>query len=109
MLEVNLNIQEDISQYEIAPLLLSTFAENAFKHGEPGTNEIPVKINITVKDKLLDYSVINKINRQMDKDHTTGIGLNNLQKRISLLYEGKYSLDIREEDEFFYAHFNLQL
>jgi sensor histidine kinase YesM len=109
VLEVNLNIQEDISQYEIAPLLLSTFAENAFKHGEPGTNEIPVKINITVKDKLLDYSVINKINRQMDKDHTTGIGLNNLQKRISLLYEGKYSLDIREEDEFFYAHFNLQL
>ncbi len=109
VVEVNLNIQDDISHYEIAPLLLSTFAENAFKHGEPGTNEVPVKINIFVKDKMLDYSVINKINRQMDKDITTGIGLNNLKKRISLLYEGKYSLDIREEEEFFYAHFNLQL
>ena len=109
VVEVNLDIQDNISQYEIAPLLLSTFAENAFKHGEPGTEEIPVKISISVKDRVLNYSVINKINRQMDRDATTGIGLNNLKKRISLLYEGKYSLNIKEENDFFYANFKLQL
>ncbi len=109
VVEVNMDIQDDIRNYEIAPLLLSTFAENAFKHGEPGTIEIPVKIIISVKDKILDYSVINKINRQLDKDFTTGIGLNNLEKRISILYEGKYSLHIKEENDFFYAKFKLQL
>ena len=109
VVELKLDIQDDISNCEIAPLLLSTFAENAFKHGEPGTIESPVKITISIKENVLDYSVINKINRQMDKDKTTGIGLNNLKKRISLLYEGKYSLNIREENEYFYANLNLQL
>lgn len=109
VVEVNLNIKDNIRHYEIAPLLLSTFAENAFKHGEPGTIEFPVKIDISVKDRVLDYTVVNKINRQMDKDKTTGIGLNNMKKRIFLLYEGKYRLSIKEENDFFYAHFNLQL
>jgi sensor histidine kinase YesM len=109
VVELNLDIQDEIGNYEIAPLLLSTFAENAFKHGEPGTIETPVKITISIKDNVLDYSVINKINRQIDKDITTGIGLNNLKKRISLLYEGKHRLNIKEENEYFYANLNLQL
>ena len=102
-------IEDDIRHYEIAPLLLSTFAENAFKHGEPGTEETPVQIKISVKDGLLKYSVVNKINRQMSKDKTTGIGLNNLRKRISLLYADRYNLNIEEKDGFFYANFDLQL
>lgn len=109
IVKVDMNIEDDISHYEVAPLLLSTFAENAFKHGEPGTEDTPVQISISVKDKLLKYSVVNKINRGMDKDKTTGIGLNNLRKRISLLYKGRYELNIEEKDDFFYANFDLQL
>lgn len=107
--KMELDINDDIGDYEIAPLLLSTFAENAFKHGEPGTEETPVRINISVKDRLLKYSVVNKINRQISKDETTGIGLNNLKKRISLLYAGKYNLNIEEKNGSFYANFELQL
>ncbi|MEO6683087.1 MAG: sensor histidine kinase [Ginsengibacter sp.] len=109
IVKVKLEIKEDISNYEIAPLLLSTFAENAFKHGEPGTEEIPVEITISVKQGVLKYTVVNKVNRQMDKDETTGIGLNNLRKRVSLLYKGKSNLNIEEKGEFFYANFELQL
>lgn len=109
IVQMDMNILDNIGDYEIAPLLLSTFAENAFKHGEPGTEDTPVQINISVKERLLKYSVVNKINRQISKDETTGIGLNNLRKRISLLYVGKYHLDIQEKDGFFYANFDLQL
>lgn len=109
IVHLDLDIDDDLSHYEIAPLLLSTFAENAFKHGEPGTENAPVEISISVKNRLLKYSVVNKINRQMNKDKTTGIGLNNLRKRISLLYAGRYHLHIEEKDDFFYANFDLQL
>lgn len=109
IVKVDLAIEDDIRNYEIAPLLLSTFAENAFKHGEPGTEDTPVEIRISVKDRWLKYSVVNKINHQMDKDKTTGIGLTNLRKRISLLYAGKYHMNIEEKNGSFYATFNLQL
>lgn len=109
IVEVDISIKDKIGEYEIAPLLLTTFAENAFKHGEPGTKDVPVKISISVEDKVLSYSVVNKINRQEGKDATTGIGLNNLKKRLFLLYEGRYNLCVKEENDYFYADLQLRL
>lgn len=108
VVEVDMRMPDSMD-YEIAPLLLTTFAENAFKHGEPGTAEVPVKIFLAVDDHLLTYSVINKINKLMEKDRTNGIGLENLKRRLSLLYPGKYFLETKEEDQFYYAKLQLKL
>lgn len=109
IIDFKLNIQDNINNYEIAPLLLTTFAENAFKHGEPGTEETPVKINVSLANEVLTYLVSNKINRRIEKDSSTGIGLNNLKRRLSLLYPGRYDLTIKEDENFFYANLQLEL
>lgn len=106
---LKMDINDTINNYQIAPLLLITFVENAFKHGEPGTAEEPVRIQLTVQDKNLDYTVFNKINSNGTKDATTGIGLNNLRRRLSLLYPDRHQLNLKEENGYFNAHLQIQL
>lgn len=106
---VKMDIAEDTHHYQIAPLLLLTFVENAFKHGEPGTQEEPVRIRLSVHNKQLVYEVVNKINNNTTKDATTGIGLNNLRRRLSLLYPNRHQLSLREENHYFTAHLQIEL
>lgn len=107
--DVQISISEKIERYMIAPLLLITFAENAFKHGEPGTIEEPVKISLKVVNKKLEYEVVNRINKTTTKDTTTGIGLNNLKRRMELLYAKKYHLNYAEENKIFIAQLKIEL
>jgi Putative regulator of cell autolysis len=108
-ISLNVNIREPINNYQIAPLLLITFIENAFKHGEPGTLNEPVKIELDIQNNILNYTVINKINSNNSKDATTGIGLSNLKRRVSLLYPDLYQLSLKEENDCFTAHLQIQL
>lgn len=106
---VKMEVAEDIHHYQVAPLLLLTFVENAFKHGEPGTQEEPLQIRLDVHDKLLTYEVSNKVNGNITKDATTGIGLNNLRRRLSLLYPNRHQLSLKEENGYFTAHLQIEL
>jgi two-component system, LytTR family, sensor kinase len=108
-ISMDLNIKDNIINYQIAPLLLITFVENAFKHGEPGTSEDPVKIHLSIQDKLINYTVINKINFNGPKDATTGIGLTNLKRRVSLLYPERHYLVTQNDKDVFSAHLQIKL
>lgn len=101
----SIDIKKEPSNYLIAPLLLITFAENAFKHGEPGTEEDPVVINLRFENNQLEYAVSNKINKNDKKDNTTGIGLRNLERRLQLLYPYKHKIQINNNN----GHFDAQL
>lgn len=95
--------------FKIPPLLLTTFVENAFKHGQPGTNEKPVLINISFKDNTLLYKVENPVGSAISKDETSGIGRPNLEKRLNLLYPGKHKISFEESSDRFIAQLKLQL
>jgi two-component system, LytTR family, sensor kinase len=103
------HIDQDISSLQIAPLLLITFAENAFKHGEPGTTDHPVVLKVKLEHQILTYEVVNKVNYKNSKDATTGIGLNNLRRRLSLLYPDQHELSLQEEDGLYLAHLKIHL
>lgn len=109
VVKVNSNINQDTNKYKIAPLLLITFAENAFKHGEPGTAEEPVSFWLNFKKNQLEYRVHNKINYNGKKDSTTGIGLNNLKRRLYLLYPNRHQIKITEKDNFYDAYLKIDL
>ena len=100
-------------QYEdkgqlIAPLLLISFVENAFKHGEVHDPGHPIEIVLTVQDNLLNFYVTNKISRQQ-KDPGGGIGLKNVRRRLDLLYSGNYSLTIKNDGNFYDSELELTL
>jgi len=80
----------------IAPLLLISFVENAFKHGEVTDLTAPLVIHILVEDHTLLFYTKNKISDK-NKDSMGGIGLQNVKRRLNLLYPGRHTLNITDE------------
>lgn len=93
---INFTTDNHLNKYSIAPLLLISFVENAFKHGEVNDMENPVIISLTMEEDKLKFYVANKINNQ-NKDFSGGIGLKNVRRRLELLYPGKYELQIKND------------
>lgn len=94
-----------IGQQNIAPLLLIPFIENMFKHGVLNNPDKPLQINITLQQDHLTLTTSNYINHNL-KDSASGIGLNNVKKRLALLYPG-HILNITQDQNIY--HCNLQL
>jgi len=105
---VELVISGNEANKRIAPLILIAFVENAFKHGLASDPSHPIKIYIDITETNLVFSVYNKKSTQ-NKDVTSGIGLNNVKRRLDLLYSGKYKLVITDNDLTYYSELSLVL
>lgn len=91
---VNFMVQYTGSHVMIAPMLFLPFVENAFKHGVSNAEEGFINIGITGTDSTVELTVTNTIHetRSADEGNSSGIGILNTQRRLELLYPGKYSL-----------------
>jgi two-component system LytT family sensor kinase len=97
--------------YNIEPMLLIPFVENAFKHGA-GFIEAPwIGISLSVLNGLMVFEVQNKFDGKHDtsKDETSGIGLSNVKSRLLLLYKNRHELTINDDGKLFQTLLTLQL
>lgn len=101
--EVKVNA-EDV---KIAPLVLMTFVENAFKYGVSNHRESVIQIAVEVVGKNILFCCQNRIIENRHDVERTGVGILNTQKRLDLLYAGLYDLDIRNDGEFFTVNLKL--
>ncbi|WP_439506905.1 sensor histidine kinase [Sediminibacterium sp.] len=101
--------KEEFSTIQIPPMVLLTFVENAFKHGDAGESEEPIEINLNIHDNQLTYSVKNKIGKNISKNTTSGIGIPNLKKRLTLLYPAKHKLDFNLSNTYYFAKLEINL
>ncbi len=83
---------------EISPMLLVPFVENAFKHGD--FNGKGFELTIAENDHNIHFRLMNFKKPKM-KDLTSGIGIDNVQKRLNLIYPHKHELKITESDDTF--------
>lgn len=83
--EINENIQ-------IAPMLLIPFVENAFKHGNILNGFLYVDINVKVNESQLEFFVSNTVLKGKSEKNKSGIGLENIRKRLELNYADNYQL-----------------
>lgn len=83
---------------ELPPLLLIVLVENAFKHGISYNQESHIHINLYVDDDELTCVVANSRHYSRSSEHS-GIGLNNITRRLDLLFSNRYVLDIDDGDE----------
>ena len=81
----------------IPPLLIIVLVENAFKHGISYNSESFITINITADNNELTCVVANSRHHTPASPHS-GIGINNITKRLDLLFGNKYSLTTDESD-----------
>ncbi len=100
---VEIAIPESINQISIPPLILVPFVENAFKHSLKNETKIAhifVKLEV-IKGQLI-YEVKNSKPEQTIEDSSPkGIGLENIKKRLNILYDDEYELQIKDEDKLY--------
>lgn len=87
----------DTEGIRIIPLVLITLAENAFKHGELGNPEHPMKVQLDISEyqETLSFTVSN-LKKTGPKDQSHGIGLENIRRRLQLVYGKEAALNIDE-------------
>ena len=94
----------------IPPMLLMTFVENIFKHGiDKTSNENEVKLLLVQKNNRLQFTAINTLPKQPLSLSSTGFGLNNLRKRLNLLYKTDYEMRVHADGQTYLALLNIPL
>ena len=110
-----MDISGDIQNKRIAPMILLSFIENAFKHGaKKNIGEIKIDISFVVKEDFLYFKISNPspaiTNFKQQFEKKGGIGLQNVKKRLALGYaEDEYDLKIRNDDELFVVNLKIKL
>ena len=113
-LDVSVSISGDVENYQIAPLLLLPFLENAFKHGTSRQiDQCWINFNLTLEGPEMHLNLVNSIEPEFDshraKSEPGGVGLENVKKRLHLLYRDKHRLDTSKLDEVFAVNLDLIL
>jgi two-component system, LytTR family, sensor kinase len=99
-LNVKFEVEGVVNGATIIPFVLITLVENAFKHGDLKSNEFPIRISLGVDDHKIYFVCRNK-KKGGPKELSTGIGLDNIKKRLDLAYGKNYSLNIKDEAELY--------
>jgi two-component system, LytTR family, sensor kinase len=112
-IDLKLEYKSDNDNQKIPPLLLVPFIENALKFTSlisDNTLNLPIKINL--KNGLLKFHIQNPFNsttRALQVDKKSGIGINNVRKRLDILYPNRYELNIKSEENIFYVSLKIKL
>lgn len=106
---INFNTENLNNVLTIEPMLLIPFVENAFKHGVGMIKNPTINIDLQTKSNRLVFEIKNKVNRQFNeiKDSASGIGLNNVKRRLELLYPDNHKLTIDDDTEFYMVHLEI--
>ncbi|MBK8805311.1 MAG: histidine kinase [Bacteroidales bacterium] len=106
---ITFSVSDNTNGVTIAPMILIPFVENAFKHGISHTDDSPIDISLERKDSKLLFTVKNKLHKNLHTDKTGGIGIQNVKRRLELLYPDKHKLEIVELDNNFVVSLHLKL
>lgn len=107
--KVNMTIRGEVNGYEIAPLLLVPFIENAFKHGTRASKETQIEILVSISNGVLTFNCINDYQPNIQTQVNSGIGLANVKKRLELMYNGRYQLNIDTSNNKYNVNLTLSL
>lgn len=105
---LNFSTEGDIETLLIAPLLFIPFVENAFKYGVSTKESSNINIEIKTEGNKILFTVVNYIvpseNNLMEN---TGIGINNVKRRLELMYPGKHTLTTTQKDNYYSVHLEI--
>ena len=100
-LKYNIHIEKGLERFEVPPMMLQLLVENAVKHGiSQHKDGGSIIIDVNRKDDQVNIAVKNtgKMNNHAKLENQLGVGLENISKRLDLIYVGKATLDVRELD-----------
>ena len=105
---LHFSAEGDIDTLLVAPLLFIPFVENAFKYGVSTKESSNIHITIKTEGHTILFTAVNYIvpseNNLMEN---TGIGINNVKRRLELMYPGKHQLSTTENDNYYTVHLEI--
>ncbi len=107
---VDFSVEGKTEEKTIVPMLLLPFVENAFKHCDKQVSMPGIVIKIKISDSTIEFYCKNFITspNQYTKDDVGGIGLQNIKRRIELLYPKKHILEINKTETEFNVYLKLE-
>lgn len=111
-LVIDIRIEEIAGYYEIAPMLLIPFVENAYKHGVSLQEQSWINLDLYKHDNVLHLDVRNSVhpvNANDPERDQSGTGLDNVKQRLQLVYPERHELVIRQNAREFFIHLSLTL
>lgn len=108
--EINIDFQDNIQvDHQITPLLFIILLENAFKHGvENLRSDAFVTVKIASTKEMIQFDIQNNFDPEQIPA-TSGIGLENIQRRLALVYPEKHSLSFEKTENVYKVHLTLQI
>lgn len=112
--KVNLTVSfpQKYEDKNIPPLLFVPFIENAFKHGISYREKSFIKISMEISDDSIIFKCVNSLPKEKENganEKNGGIGLENVSKRLNLLFPGSHDLKINKSDKEFEIFLNIKL
>lgn len=109
--QVNVNVDDTVKNFSIVPLILIPFVENAFKHISHHSREKNfVDVHLGRSNGQFVFQIENsKENHVRTTEPPGGIGLNNVKRRLELLYPGEHQLDIHNNEHTFRVDLKLKV
>ena len=106
---VSFKINGKPEEIKIAPMILISFVENAFKHVTNKDVKDGISINLSIVDRKIQFSVENIFdeNVKTTKDKTKGIGLANVKRRLELIYPNRHSLEVGKSNQYFKVNLSI--
>jgi len=110
-LNMEFEVNGSIEKMKIAPMILFTFIENCFKHGSSNDPENPfIKIILNVKDEGIVFFAGNSkpnLKQKVENSINGSIGLNNVKKRLKIIYGEKHDLKITDNKNTFEVYLSI--
>ena len=101
-LTIETEYPDNIETVYVPSSLFLSFIENAFKHGIHPNDHSLITINFSVDNGFLTFRIVNcSWDMIINQTETTGIGLENVRKRLDLIYKSNYTLDIHSSDKIY--------
>jgi LytS/YehU family sensor histidine kinase len=106
---VEKDLQVPSRPVEVAPLLFISLVENAFKHGVNARHPSFVKVSMHMDGDDLVFACDNSLFEKQGTDHIgSGIGLENMKRRLELLYPGRYTYEQTATDDTYHVQVTLK-
>ncbi len=105
---LHFSAEGDIDTLLIAPLIFIPFVENAFKYGVSTKESSSIRIDIKTEGNIIIFNSVNYIVvTENTLTENTGIGINNVKRRLELMYPGKHILTTEEKDNYYSVHLEI--
>lgn len=100
-----------LEKFQISPLLLLPFVENAFKHGTSSQlDQCWISLDLSLEGSQMNFKLVNSYDHDKgEKLEHGGLGLTNVKRRLDILYSGRYQLETLKLPDIYVINLELQL